>query len=297
MGAHVNVLCGFDDAYAPHFATMIASLFAASREAGRVKIHLIASLLSPAVRDRLDRLVARYKSGGIRWLDVDCSPFADAPVAMHFTRAAYARIAAFDVARMERLLYLDVDLLCLADVAALHAADLGGRALGAALDPGSTFGAGEHAGLLGMPPGACWFNSGVLVVDTAQWQAEGLTAACVDFLRQKRESILWVDQDVLNGVLVGRWQKLSSAWNVQSHFGKPVFRARLAATMPGELDVIRAPRIVHFNDPAKPWHFGYRHPYREKYFHHLARSGWPHRVEPVTRHGVQDRTVRFELAA
>ena len=103
-----------------------------------------------------------------------------------------------------------------------------------------------------------------------------MTQACVDFLKRHQSAIWRVDQDVLNGVFAGRWLKLPSVWNVQTHFWKPELRERMAATMRDELDVIHSPKIVHFNDPTKPWHFGYRHPYRETYFKHLAQSGWPH---------------------
>jgi lipopolysaccharide biosynthesis glycosyltransferase len=294
MSADTNVLCGFDDAYAPHFATMISSLFAASQNPERIKFHLMSNLLSPAVRIRLDQIVARYGVGRIQWLEVDCSPFADAPVTMHFTRETYARIAAFNVVGAERVLYLDVDLLCLADVAELHDWDLAGRPVGAILDPANTFGVDDHKAALGLPTEAWCFNGGVLVVDTARWRRERLTETCIDFLQSKKEAIWWVDQDVLNGVLVGKWFQLPSQWNVQTHFWKPAFRDCMAIMMPRELDVTRAPKIVHFNDPGKPWHFGYWHPYRELYLQHLSRSGWPHSISIATQNGIQDLVIEFE---
>jgi len=294
MSSEIHVLCGFDDAYAPHFATMIASLFGASRNPQAVKLYLVANLLSPGVRARLDQIVARYPVGGIHWLEVDCAPFLDAPVTLHFTRATYARLAAFDALPAERVLYLDVDLLCLADVAELHDWNLEGKPLGAILDPNSTFGVDQHKLDLGLPTSALCFNGGVLVVDIARWKQHGLTAACIDYLRRKRSAIWWVDQDVLNGVFAGNWLKLPSVWNVQSHFWKPGLREYMAVTMPGELEVIHGPKIVHFNDPMKPWHFGYQHPYRLNYFQHLTQSGWPHRIAVLTWNGVQDVVVDFQ---
>src|SRR4051812_12823796 len=115
MARDTNILCGFDDAFAPHFATMISSLLAASGNPKSVKIFLISNFLTPAVREQLSQIVSRYGVGPIQWLDVDCGPFLDAPVTLHFTRATYARLVAFDNLPVDRVLYLDVDLLCLAD--------------------------------------------------------------------------------------------------------------------------------------------------------------------------------------
>ena len=161
MSSKTNVLCGFDDAYAPHFATMISSLFAASQNPERIQVHLVSNLISHAVRTRLDQIFARYRSGEIQWLEVDCSPFVNAPVTLHFTRAMYSRIAAFNVLRTERVLYLDADLLCLADVADLYDWNLEGKAVGAVLDPYHTFGVNDDKVALGLPKEALCFNSDV----------------------------------------------------------------------------------------------------------------------------------------
>ena len=70
MSAEINVLCGFDDAYAPHFATMVASLFATARNPRKIRIHLISNLLSAAIRARLDevfRTTEPREFAGWRW--------------------------------------------------------------------------------------------------------------------------------------------------------------------------------------------------------------------------------------
>jgi lipopolysaccharide biosynthesis glycosyltransferase len=220
MGAAINVICGFDDQYAPHFAMMVSSLFAGSQNPGKIKLYLISNFVSPPIRGRIEAIVDRYGVGKIYWLQPDVSQFQDAPLTQHFTRAAYARIPAFDILEADRALYLDVDLLCLADIAELHDSNLAGNIVGAVLDPGSTFGTDDHKASLELRRDALCFNSGVLVVDLVKWREEKITAACVDFVREKSSVIRWPDQDTLNVVLARRWFRLESVWNVQSHFWK-----------------------------------------------------------------------------
>ena len=96
----------------------------------------------------------------------------------------------------ERVLYLDVDLLCLADVAELHDTTLNENVLGAVMDPNSTFddprggfAAGNTKSALGIAPDAVCFNGGVLVVDVASWKRERMMGACLKFLKEKRSAI------------------------------------------------------------------------------------------------------------
>jgi lipopolysaccharide biosynthesis glycosyltransferase len=72
-----------------------------------------------------------------------------------------------------------------------------------------------------------------------------------------------------------------------SNFLAPPIRQRLEA-------IVDRSKIVHFNDGAKPWQFAFKHPYRQAYFDHLAKSGWPHVIRKGTLNGLRDQLVKFE---
>jgi lipopolysaccharide biosynthesis glycosyltransferase len=145
-----------------------------------------------------------------------------------------------------RVLYLDSDILALAPIAEALNYDLGGKPLGAVEDyqsfPTHTGGPAKHPQSIGLPAGARYFNSGVLLFDWPQILARKLLPECVErilALSASRKKLNFPDQDVMNLVFAGDWQRMPTRFNlisiVSDYFPEaPVFR--------------------HFTRDHKPWH-------------------------------------------
>jgi len=239
----MTFLFSFDDDYARPFAAMVTSMREHAASIQRMEV-LVENFLSAGMRERLERLVSGMANCSLRWLNLDIAPIADAPVTMHFTLATYARILAFEVIRdVKRVLYLDCDMICRGDIGELWSEPLGEAVLGAVLDPNATFCADGHTEALGMKSGSIHFNAGVLLADLERWRAEDLTKRCLAFIRERREAVRWVDQDVLNAT-IPMWRKLSSDWNAQTHYYKPELIRLLEHYFPRDLMAAQRPKIV-----------------------------------------------------
>lgn len=162
------------------------------------------------------------------------------------TASAYLRLALPDAlgAEYDRILYLDSDIAVRGgDVGALLDVDLRGAPLAAVRDnmqwrtPGRRH---EQFRRFGWPA-APYFNSGLLLIDCAAWQAADLTARAVALGRAERERLVGHDQTLLNCVLRGAWAELPPTWNWQYTWATRHFEA------------MEDPNIVHFIGPAKPW--------------------------------------------
>jgi lipopolysaccharide biosynthesis glycosyltransferase len=176
-------------------------------------------------------------------------------------------------AHYTRVLYLDCDILCEGSVAEIFAADLHDKSLGAVEDyqslPGAFNASGSHIQNIGLPTGARYFNSGVLLFDWKQTLKRKMLPHCVAHIlemQNRGESYNLPDQDVLNLEFVGDWQPLNLKFNLMAFFvdyfaPTPVFR--------------------HFSNKYKPWH-GTWLPgltqYRARYETLLADSPWPNFV-------------------
>ena len=172
-----------------------------------------------------------------------------------------------------RVLYLDCDILCENPLAEIFTADLHGKSLGAVEDyqslPGPLNMFGSHVQKIGLPKGARYFNSGVLLFDWKQTLKRKILPRCVAHvleMQNKGESYNLPDQDVLNHEFTGDWQPLNLKFNLMAFFvdyfaPTPVFR--------------------HFSNKYKPWH-GTWLPglaqYRARYEALLADSPWPNFV-------------------
>ncbi len=147
--------------------------------------------------------------------------------------------------RAERLLYLDVDVLCMSSLTELWETDLGGATLGAVQDPGSPT-MGSKAGVPGAPdfikPDDPYFNSGILLIDVREWLRSEITERCFDYISGLRDGFRYPDQDALNVAAHQRWFGLDSKWNHLVYYDLD--------PQPGR----EYTGIVHFAGPHKPWH-------------------------------------------
>ena len=143
----------------------------------------------------------------------------------------------------DRILYLDADIFVQGgDFAALLDVDLHGRTVGAVSNMSTILHRRrvEEFRIAGLPQ-APYFNSGVVLIDTAAWRAKALTAAAVDLSATRGHEFPLHDQSVLNVVLHRDWAELSPVWNFEGFKD-----TRLAETMV-------FPNIVHFTTDLKPW--------------------------------------------
>jgi lipopolysaccharide biosynthesis glycosyltransferase len=142
--------------------------------------------------------------------------------------AAYRRIFLADLlAGIDRVIYIDVDVLVRRDLLRLWQIDLNGLPFGAVPEP---WWAADPARLTLFPAG--YFNSGILLQDLPAWRREGLTDRVVDYIRAWRAGRqiglapgsagasppkLWGFQNEMNAALAGRWRPLGQEWNYSIH--------------------------------------------------------------------------------
>jgi lipopolysaccharide biosynthesis glycosyltransferase len=185
-------------------------------------------------------------------------------------------VADFLPADVHRAIWLDCDMLVLANLADLWTHPFEGASTLAVQDAlvplvSSRFGVGGHAEM-GIERDAPYFNAGMMVIDVDAWRAENVSGAGLEYLRKFRDSVFFWDQEALNAALAGRWSAVDSRWN----WSATLDRLRRPSERPGAPNPSE-PRIVHFNGSLKPWLIedidGLGGPYFE-YVDKTAWTGW-----------------------
>jgi lipopolysaccharide biosynthesis glycosyltransferase len=172
---------------------------------------------------------------------------------------------------LDRVLYLDCDVLVYDDVCDLLSVDMQGCALAAVDDVANKnrkhlTERERRKDLLSMRREAMYFNAGVLVFD---WQKalrlELLQRAAAAYWKDPSQYPLH-DQDVLNAIIDGDVLSLPAKWNQ-----RPRYRVLDSG-------------IVHFVGSGKPWQEGSRArywPYRTHYRKLLTKSDWHDFLKPL----------------
>lgn len=199
------------------------------------------------------------------------------PIAGRYTEEAWYRVILPRLlAKIDRVLWLDSDVIVLAEIRELWDTALGQLPLAAC--PNALL--QKHAaGILsmGIADRRLYFNTGVLLLNLERMRGENSERALRDAAIKAEQWIKMADQDVLNCVYHLRWKRLPLVWNVlaHSHINVPETirvhgRSEYKAAM-------KAPKIVHFTGPAamKPWTYRCSHPKRNIYLRHRTLAGWP----------------------
>lgn len=182
---------------------------------------------------------------------------------------------------VERVLFLDADTLVMGSIEGLQNLDMGGAALGAVPQNGTT--ASLRNGDFVLYSGSnFYFNSGVLLYDLAVWRREDCYSMVIDIL-QKKKHLYSPDQTLLNNAVPARLQyQLPLKYNHLTHYFHPRQERRFLLQgnvhTPEEIeDAIRRPVIMHCtggDHQARPWHKGCRSYRKEEYLRYKALSPW-----------------------
>jgi lipopolysaccharide biosynthesis glycosyltransferase len=183
-----------------------------------------------------------------------------APWPSYLTAATLLRLQLPSVLKgVDRVIYLDSDLIVLKDIATLYDTDLSDFPLGACLDfwltsapapapPG--WAVGEWLKFLsevvGLADHKAYFNAGVMVMDLARLRSAGLMRVAEEFLEQTNYKTAYVDQDGLNHATNGAFVRLDPRWNVLGS-RNPTDLGSAAALINSD------PWILHYAGPNKPW--------------------------------------------
>lgn len=289
----LHVACaaeGFE--YVGHSAAMLHSLLA-RHERGEVAIHFMHGPdIGTREEDQLAGMVERA-GGSISFLRIDDSELDGLPTVGFTRKATWYRIFLPELRpELDRMVYLDADLIVVDSLLPLWQTDLEGQWLGAVTNV-LQHNDSHRPAELGLAGPEVYFNAGVLLMNLEQMRRDSRTEALREYGVRNAERLLWRDQDALNVVLGERRVPLHPRWNYMNSFrwehAVDVFGAEALE------EARRSPAIRHFEGPDlnKPWHYMCGWELRELYDEHRRATPWPrYRREGKTARNVLRKRLR-----
>lgn len=269
----IHIACNIDSNYVRHCAVTLVSLFENNRRE-EFSVHVIARGLSDGEKDILTQLAAKYGSR-VLFYEPDLrllEGFTIRKFSKRISMATYYRciLSALLPREVDKVLYLDCDIVVTGDVRPLWDTPLDGVGVAAVEDMGCREAARYE--VLKYPMEDSYFNAGVLLVNLDWWREHDVPRACADYYHRYPERILFNDQDLLNSVLHGHKRLVDLKWNVQDAFYRLSLQQDEA--WHGRLtEVLSHPVILHFTN-RKPWEYDSQHPLREVYFKYQDLTPW-----------------------
>lgn len=153
-----------------------------------LKVYLVDSGLDHETRARI--VASLTERGTPHWIALERSGFVNLPLWGRMTIATYDKltIGRWLPESERRVLWLDCDLLVIADLVRLWETPLRGNGVLATQDlfvptVGARFGVACHREL-GISRDAEYFNAGIMLIDLARWRSENVAARALAYLRQ-----------------------------------------------------------------------------------------------------------------
>lgn len=273
-GGTMNILCATDDKYAPYCGVMLTS-FLENHKAFHTEVYIIVKN-SLKEEKRLKRLEERYDVK-VNMIDFSLNEVASTIDICHeyLTAETYYRLFAAELLPkdIDRVLYLDCDIIVDGDVSEMFAMNIDGISALVAIDtPWHTM--VSHPQRLGYPEGKGYFNAGVMMINLEYWREHDISSKCYSFLKKNVGNLIFFDQDVLNVILLDSRRYVSLIYNFQA---SAVLKEFYDLYDNETRTVINScqPRIVHYSTGMKPWMlYAYNRPFYPLWQRYKRRSMW-----------------------
>lgn len=247
----MNVLVTVNDNYVYPLKIMLGSLFRHT-QSEKITVYLLHSDVSEKNQKTLSRMVSYY---GGTFVPV-CVPeelFAEAPCPAYFSKEMYYRILApWILTDLDRILYLDPDMIVLRDLGRLYHMDLNGYCYAGCKDR-----YGYNRLQLREPQkwsDHIYINSGVLLCNLRELRFVTTKEEYLGYIEEHKNELEYPDQDVINFMNYNRIRYADELYNLDPN---NLHVWEFIAMMIKPLNFLCKPFILHYMGGDKPWYHTY----------------------------------------
>lgn len=271
MGAdnhdYIHIVLACDTTYARHAIVVMSSIMATTQSP--LWFHILGENIADEMKSKLEAIVSNHGKPQAQ-LTVYSPRLPDNMyISDHISKAAYFRllIGTLLPESVQRVIYLDTDIVVLSDIRDLWVSELGGKIVGAVPDLGvlcSTKSIMAKRKELQLDSDALYFNSGVMLIDIATWRRENIGSLVLADANQ--HTYRHHDQDALNHILKDKWMPLPLRWNVIPPLFFGHFRVLYGRFRKQAKDALRNIGVFHWAGRKKPWQFAFYEPFNGQYY-------------------------------
>lgn len=259
----MHICVSSDDNYAQHLGVTLVSVLLSNPQSNFF-FHVLDGGISEQNKQKIEKLKKKY-SLELEFIRMDEKEFENCviPKGTHFSLPTYYRLKIPSLfPDLDRILYLDIDLIVKGDLRPLYNIDIQDNYFAMIED----FYAKESVDRLALKNGH-YFNSGVTLFNITHLKKDGLEEKCFDLIKKYADKIIFVDQDVMNIVADGRILSLPEIYNMQVilHDWKRVGYIK---------QHLKQICIVHYVSGVKPWHKNIFTPLSYLYYNNLFYTPW-----------------------
>lgn len=260
----MNITFSTDDNFSKQLMVTIASILKNSNLDDEFNFYILDGGISVDNKNRIEKL-KKIKNFKIEYLKINEDEFKNFPIYGHFKIPTYYRIKLPFLLNLDKILYLDCDIIVKKSLKALYNQELGDCYAICVEDFLSDFDfMKKHKKSLSLEK---YFNAGVLLLNLKKMRRENIEEKCFDFVKNNSSSIKYVDQCILNKIFNLKVKFVENIWNFQynnkiNDISKKYDKCKK--------DIV----ILHFASPYKPWNNPLGHKLAFDWYYYLSFCGY-----------------------
>lgn len=260
MKEHINICFVTDRNYFTNMVVALDSLLDNNHSKHSYHLFIVDVGIGS---DNRHFLMDRYEGRGdvkIEFVGLNDTVFRKYRLKTHVSSAAYAKIYISEIIEVDKVIYLDCDVLVNADISHLWSHFEEDVIVKAVWNPFYDY--DNH--YLGISGNQRTFNSGVMLLNLALMREYNAASRLKEFLDRYHDKTKLHDQAAFNAVFKAQWKELDYGWNYQvsmilNHYN------RLGMSKNRYFSLYSDPKIIHFTSNSKPWQFRNCHPYKQRF--------------------------------
>lgn len=279
-----HIVYASDDRFAEILGVSLVSLYENSRDMRDIVVYVLESGISEDNQRKLDYLSNKYKRHSIVWIkakniteELQMEVNTDRGNLSQYARLFISSILPPD---LDRVLYLDCDVIIRKSIRELWNVNICGNIIGALMDAFSKY----YRKNIDLEPKDLMFNSGVMLIDLKEWKEKHIEDKLICFIKKKHGLIQQGDQGALNAVLCHNTYCIEPRFNSVTIFYDFTYKEMLLYRDPPyfypEIEVKKAiedPSIVHFTTSIfskRAWMKECNHRYVGEWLCYKTMSPW-----------------------
>lgn len=279
----MNIIYASDNNYAEILGVSLISLLENNKQEPEIIVYVLDDNISEENKEKLNWIFNQYNRKGVFLPIPDLSQKAGIEIdSQRWSISTFSRLFLAELLpeKIEKALYLDCDTIVTNTLHPLWEFDVRGYAVAGAEDCISK----GHKKNIGLSEDDLYLQAGILLVNLKYWRENNLQQEFMDFIKKYHGKTPYVDQGVINGVLVRKMQLFDIRYNAYTVLFDFSYSQLLKYRKPkhfySEQQVEKAkklPAIVHFSASflsLRPWIKGSNHPYTGEWLRFKAMTPW-----------------------
>lgn len=248
MNDPIHICLISDAAYARRLVVTLASIVCSAAPEDALFFYIIDGGLSAGDKRDIERLKSVKKFSCV-YIETDSARMSRFPGHRCSVCAYYRVLLPELLPHLDKIIYLDCDLIVLKSLRELWDTELEEAGVAAARDFIDYVKDEElnykHQVRIGMDIRLPYFNSGVLLINLAELRAMRFSEVFFRVRKELDTVLRFSDQDVFNHIFQNKLKLLPQGWN---------FQAPLLMLPEAKLDTLETDiAIIHYTTDAKPW--------------------------------------------